>query len=102
MTNCETTFSEKGSNKEKSERHILTFLQDFLRELKDAEKDDWTLTVTEVLQWISGQAHCPILPDEKKKKIKITVVFNHECSDLHGDHSVCYPVVSELNIIPRR
>uniref|UniRef100_A0A3P9CJG8 HECT domain-containing protein n=1 Tax=Maylandia zebra TaxID=106582 RepID=A0A3P9CJG8_9CICH len=52
-----------------------------------------SLAVHHVLQWMTGQSHVPILPDEKRH-FKITCKFDHECKEQLGDHSICYPVVS--------
>uniref|UniRef100_A0A3Q2PIP7 Uncharacterized protein n=1 Tax=Fundulus heteroclitus TaxID=8078 RepID=A0A3Q2PIP7_FUNHE len=44
------------------------------------------LAVQHVLQWMTGQAHTPILPSEKQD-FKITFRFNHECRERLGDLS---------------
>ena len=62
-------------------------------ETDSAAGDTGPLEVQHVLQWMTGQSHIPILPDEKRC-FKITCNFNHECREQQGDHSVCYPTVS--------
>uniref|UniRef100_A0A3B3QCL9 HECT domain-containing protein n=1 Tax=Paramormyrops kingsleyae TaxID=1676925 RepID=A0A3B3QCL9_9TELE len=52
-----------------------------------------SLEVQHVLQWMTGQGHIPILPDEKRN-FKIIFKFDHKCRERLGDHSICYPVVS--------
>ncbi|XP_051802261.1 uncharacterized protein LOC110964566 isoform X1 [Acanthochromis polyacanthus] len=105
MMNCQPHFSEKGTSKERNERKMMNFLQDFLQEIEmqeidmpdvetdSAECDKQPLTVPHVLQWMTGQSHIPILPDEKRH-FKITCNFDHDCRERLGDHSVCYPIVS--------
>lgn len=51
------------------------------------------LSVQKVLQWMTGQSHVPILPDEKRR-FKIIINFDHNCMERQGNHLVCYPVVS--------
>ncbi|KAJ8333429.1 hypothetical protein SKAU_G00414370 [Synaphobranchus kaupii] len=98
MMNCQPHFSEKGTSKERTERKMINFLQDFLQEIEmpDGETDNAAgdtepLAVPHVLQWMTGQSHIPILPDEKRH-FKITCNFDHECRERLGDHSVCYPI----------
>ncbi|XP_062374727.1 uncharacterized protein zgc:112970 [Sardina pilchardus] len=94
MMHCKAEYSEKGTAGERAERRIMAFFQDFLEELEMSDvKEEEVLTVEHVLKWITGQAHIPILPDEKRH-FKITVKFNHECIEQLGPHSVCYPTVS--------
>ncbi|CAI5678078.1 unnamed protein product [Oreochromis niloticus] len=109
MMSCQPHFSEKGTSRERTERKIINFLQDFLQEIEASEKTSETfsnvtdgntggeksesLAVQHVLQWMTGQSHVPILPDEKRH-FKITCKFDHECKERLGDHSICYPVVS--------
>ncbi|XP_029979546.1 uncharacterized protein LOC115411511 isoform X2 [Sphaeramia orbicularis] len=100
IMNCQPHYSERGSSKERAERKIINFLQDFLEELEmpdgetDSAADDTEpLAVPHVLQWMTGQSHIPILPDEKRH-FKITCNFDHECRERLGDHLVCYPTVS--------
>ncbi|KAK5865336.1 hypothetical protein PBY51_016510 [Eleginops maclovinus] len=100
MMNCQPRFSEKGTSKERTERTNINFLQDFLQEIEmsdgepdSAADDKEPLAVAHVLQWMTGQAHIPILPDEKRQ-FKITCKFDHECRERLGDHLVCYPIVS--------
>uniref|UniRef100_A0A669B349 HECT domain-containing protein n=1 Tax=Oreochromis niloticus TaxID=8128 RepID=A0A669B349_ORENI len=89
MMSCQPHFSEKGTSRERTERKIINFLQDFLQEIEASggEKSE-SLAVQHVLQ-----SHVPILPDEKRH-FKITCKFDHECKERLGDHSICYPVVS--------
>ncbi|XP_041834217.1 G2/M phase-specific E3 ubiquitin-protein ligase-like [Melanotaenia boesemani] len=100
MMNCKPQFSEKGTSKERTERKIINFLQDYLQELdiRDGEGESAgeevdSLKVHHVLQWMTGQSHIPILPDEKRH-FKITCNFDHQCQQRLGDHIICYPVVS--------
>ncbi|XP_062393652.1 G2/M phase-specific E3 ubiquitin-protein ligase-like isoform X2 [Sardina pilchardus] len=94
MMHCKAEYSEKGTAEERAERRIMAFFQDFLEELEMSDvKEEEVLTVEHVLKSITGQAHIPILPDEKRH-FKITVKFNHECIEQLGPHSVCYPTVS--------
>ncbi|KAF1384032.1 hypothetical protein PFLUV_G00138020 [Perca fluviatilis] len=100
MMNCQPNFSEKGTSKGRTERKIINFLQDFLQEVEmsDGETDSAAgdtepLAVPHVLQWMTGQSHIPMLPDEKRH-FKITCNFDHNCRERLGDHSVCYPIVS--------
>ncbi|KAM9480946.1 G2/M phase-specific E3 ubiquitin-protein ligase [Clarias gariepinus] len=101
MMTCQPDFSKKGSSRERTERSIINYLQDFLHELEipDGERDSATgvesepLEVQNVLQWITGQSHMPILPNEKNN-FKINYKFDHECKERLGDHSICYPTVS--------
>ncbi|XP_073700515.1 G2/M phase-specific E3 ubiquitin-protein ligase-like [Garra rufa] len=97
MMNCQPRYSEKGTSKEASERKVTNFLQDFLQELEVAGDgvlgETRPLSVPMVLQWMTGQSHIPILPDEKRR-FKITCNFDHDCMERLGNHSVCYPIVS--------
>ncbi|XP_073697980.1 uncharacterized protein, partial [Garra rufa] len=96
MMNCQPRYSEKGTSKEASERKVTNFLQDFLQELEVAGDgvlgETRPLSVPMVLQWMTGQSHIPILPDEKRR-FKITCNFDHDCME-RLNHSVCYPIVS--------
>ncbi|CAI5665441.1 unnamed protein product [Oreochromis niloticus] len=101
MMSCQPHFSEKGTSRERTERKIVHFLKDFLQEIEASdgntggaggEKSE-SLAVQHVLQWMTGQPHVPILPDEKRH-FKITCKFDHECKEQLGDHSICYLVVS--------
>uniref|UniRef100_A0A3P8SBH1 HECT domain-containing protein n=1 Tax=Amphiprion percula TaxID=161767 RepID=A0A3P8SBH1_AMPPE len=58
-----------------------------------AAEESHSLGVQHVLQWLTGQSHIPILPDEKRH-FKITCIFDHDCRERLGDHSICYPFVS--------
>ncbi|XP_033473333.2 G2/M phase-specific E3 ubiquitin-protein ligase-like isoform X2 [Epinephelus lanceolatus] len=90
MMNCQSQFSEKGTSKERTERKIINFLQDFLQEIEmSGGETDSAAGDTGPL----GQSHIPVLPDEKRC-FKITCNFNHECREQQGDHSVCYPTVT--------
>lgn len=62
-------------------------------ETERAAGDAEPVAVPHVLQWIMGQSHIPILPDEKRH-FKITCNFDDNCRERLGDHSVCYPIVS--------
>ncbi|XP_057677461.1 uncharacterized protein LOC130906825 [Corythoichthys intestinalis] len=98
MMNCQPHYSEKGTSKERAERKVINFLQDFLEELEmpdgqtdSAAADTEHLTVPHVLQWMTGQSHIPVLPDERRH-FKIKYNFDHECGERFGDHLVCYPI----------
>lgn len=54
--------------------------------------DTQPLSVQKVLQWMTGQSHIPILPDEKRR-FKIAC-HDHDGIERLGNHSACYPVVS--------
>ncbi|XP_035770538.1 uncharacterized protein LOC102791195 [Neolamprologus brichardi] len=82
---CHPEFSEKGSNKERVEMRIMNHLQDFLQELESREEpetsDPVILSPSSFLQWLTGQGHIPVLPDEKIN-FKVSVQFNHSCQPL--------------------
>uniref|UniRef100_A0A3Q2CZB6 HECT domain-containing protein n=1 Tax=Cyprinodon variegatus TaxID=28743 RepID=A0A3Q2CZB6_CYPVA len=87
-------FSEKGSNKEQSEVDLMNHFQDFLQELEQGSGSFCYLRVAKAfLQWITGQAHIPVLQEERKK-FQITVQFLHECESQYGPHKICYPSVA--------
>lgn len=91
-------FSEIGSAKHQKEVKIMNFLQDYLQEIEDSEKEDPSnnsitpegLTVGRIMQWMTGQRHKPVLPSEKKDFV-ITMEFHHDCDT---QHTVCFPTVS--------
>uniref|UniRef100_A0A3P8Q3A1 HECT domain-containing protein n=1 Tax=Astatotilapia calliptera TaxID=8154 RepID=A0A3P8Q3A1_ASTCA len=92
----EVKFSEKGSNKEQVEMRIMNHLQDFLQALESQpETSDRPviLSPSSFLQWLTGQGHIPVLPDEKMN-FKVSVQFNHSCHIQYGAHEVCYPTVT--------
>uniref|UniRef100_A0A3P8NUI4 HECT domain-containing protein n=1 Tax=Astatotilapia calliptera TaxID=8154 RepID=A0A3P8NUI4_ASTCA len=93
----ESQFSfEKGSNKERVEMRIMNHLQEFLQELESQpETSDRPviLSPSSFLQWLTGQGHIPVLPDEKMN-FKVSVQFNHSCHIQYGTHEVCYPTVT--------
>ncbi len=63
---------------------------------QDARPDDRTedtLTVSSVMQWMTGQAHRHLLLAEREK-FRITLKFDHCCMNDKPNHSVCYPTVS--------
>ncbi|KAF6721773.1 G2/M phase-specific E3 ubiquitin-protein ligase, partial [Oryzias melastigma] len=99
MMSCEAQFSERGTSRERSERRILNFLQDFCQETEtsgvriDPGNEAEAVGIKDVLQWLTGQSHIPILPDEKRH-FKIICDFDHNCSERFGNHSICYPIVS--------
>lgn len=51
------------------------------------------LTIGDVLKWMTGQSHVPILPAEKRQ-FMINFQINHNCAENLGEHRVCYPTVS--------
>ncbi|XP_072567745.1 G2/M phase-specific E3 ubiquitin-protein ligase-like [Paramormyrops kingsleyae] len=99
--------SPKGSVKEIREMQILNFFQDFLQELEDESPENLQtknlnasglleqkpLSVPHIMQWLTGQAHKPLLLSEREE-FKITVYFDHSCLERMPGHRVCYPVVS--------
>uniref|UniRef100_G3PMI2 HECT domain-containing protein n=1 Tax=Gasterosteus aculeatus aculeatus TaxID=481459 RepID=G3PMI2_GASAC len=93
IMNCQPNFSEKGTSKGRTERKIINFLQDFLQEVEMSDGETDRAAVPHVLQWMTGQSHIPMLPDEKRH-FKITCNFDHNCRERLGDHAVCYPIVS--------
>lgn len=54
------------------------------------------LRVPTVLQWLTGQAHKPVLPNERNN-FKIHIKFNHACHQ--EEHEICYPTVSTTKTI---
>lgn len=55
--------------------------------------DEEALSVSKVMQWLSGQAHRHLLLSERQA-FKITVLFDHTCMARMPEHKICYPVVS--------
>lgn len=49
------------------------------------------LTVPSVLQWLTGQAHKPVLPSERKN-FEIHIKFNPACPQ--EEHAICFPIIS--------
>uniref|UniRef100_A0A667ZG40 HECT domain-containing protein n=1 Tax=Myripristis murdjan TaxID=586833 RepID=A0A667ZG40_9TELE len=91
LEKCQPDFSEKGSVKYSREVNIMNFLQDFLQETEDCGIElPQHLTVGRIMQWITGQAHKPVLPSERKDFI-ISVNFYHDCDE---SHTICFPTVS--------
>ncbi|RXN11479.1 G2 M phase-specific E3 ubiquitin- ligase-like isoform X4 [Labeo rohita] len=107
-------FSEEGSVRRQREMQIINFLQDFLQKLEDrADSQEegspegqshvaavhgtngWgkRLSVRSFLQWVTGQAHVPLI-ESKREAFKITVNFDHDCDSRYGAHSLCYPIVN--------
>ncbi|XDV11824.1 hypothetical protein PO909_000637 [Leuciscus waleckii] len=68
-------FSEEGSVRRQREMRIIHFLQDFLQKLEDRGN---TLLIRSFLQWVTGQAHVPLI-ESKREAFKITVNFDHDC-----------------------
>ncbi|XP_035988952.1 uncharacterized protein LOC105921256 [Fundulus heteroclitus] len=80
---CQAEFSEKGSNKEQSEVDLMNHFQDFLQELEQGEsslssENGSSLSPSAFLQWITGQAHIPVLQEERKN-FQVNVQFLHQC-----------------------
>lgn len=48
------------------------------------------MNVGKVMQWMTGQRHRPILPNELRD-FSITVKFFHDCDTTH---TICFPSVS--------
>ncbi|XP_074524804.1 uncharacterized protein LOC141789325 [Halichoeres trimaculatus] len=95
---CHPEFSEKGSSEEQVEFSIMNHLQDFLQELETNEHTEvgntsGSLSPSTFLQWLTGQGHVPLLPQEMAN-FKVFVYFSHTCHINYGVHTVCYPTVS--------
>uniref|UniRef100_A0A8C1UV75 HECT domain-containing protein n=1 Tax=Cyprinus carpio TaxID=7962 RepID=A0A8C1UV75_CYPCA len=87
-------FSEEGSVRRQQEMQIINFLQDFLQKLEDKGQSHVArLSVRSFLQWVTGQAHVPLI-ESKREAFKITVNFDHDCDSRYGAHSLCYPIVN--------
>ncbi|XP_070405296.1 uncharacterized protein [Nothobranchius furzeri] len=84
--------SEKGTQRHATEIQILNNFQDFLQELEDGSAEDG-LSVPDVMQWLTGQAHRHLLLSERET-FKIHVNFDHTCMERMPQHTTCYPVVS--------
>uniref|UniRef100_A0A8C2AN58 HECT domain-containing protein n=1 Tax=Cyprinus carpio TaxID=7962 RepID=A0A8C2AN58_CYPCA len=63
----------------------MNHLQDFLQEVEVGDTVDYPghLSPSTFLQWLTGQGHIPVLPEEKRN----FRVF-------YGSHTVCYPTVT--------
>ncbi|XP_068566549.1 G2/M phase-specific E3 ubiquitin-protein ligase-like [Cebidichthys violaceus] len=89
--------SVSGSSKQVKESKILEHFQDFLLELDDAQPDGdaagEALTVSSVMQWMTGQAHRHLLLEDRQT-FNLTVKFDHWCLNAMPNHTVCYPSVS--------
>ncbi|XP_039536432.1 uncharacterized protein LOC120485012 isoform X1 [Pimephales promelas] len=93
---CQPEFSEKGSYKERLEVSVMNHLQGFLQELEACvlpEVGDTVdylghLSPSMFLQWLTGQGHIPVLPEEKRN-FRVFVQFNHTCDIQYGSHRVC-------------
>ncbi|XP_049421741.1 uncharacterized protein LOC125882106 isoform X2 [Epinephelus fuscoguttatus] len=88
--------SPHGSGKHKEESKILEYFQDFLLELEDAQPEDEdgeTLSVPEVMQWMTGQAHRHLFVSEREQ-FKIAIRFDHNCVEHMPGHTICYPIGS--------
>ncbi|XP_056329648.1 uncharacterized protein LOC130241741 isoform X1 [Danio aesculapii] len=91
--------SPTGSLKQVNESKILEFFQDFLLELEDTQPEDDVagesdgMSVSQIMQWITGQSHRHLLVSERQK-FKVTIKFDHCCLQHTPNHSVCYPIVS--------
>ncbi|MED6291651.1 hypothetical protein CHARACLAT_025749 [Characodon lateralis] len=80
MMNCQPQYSEKGTSRERTE-NIINFLQDFLKEVEISGRETASATsevfeslaVQHVLQLMTGQAHIPILPNEKQHVLLLVV-----------------------------
>uniref|UniRef100_A0A9J8B852 HECT domain-containing protein n=1 Tax=Cyprinus carpio carpio TaxID=630221 RepID=A0A9J8B852_CYPCA len=86
--------SESGTLKHTKEVQILNHFQDFLMELEDGDaKDEAALSVPQVMQWLTGQAHRHLLLSEREA-FKITVQFDHTSMQRLPSHTLCYPIIS--------
>ncbi|XP_057690814.1 G2/M phase-specific E3 ubiquitin-protein ligase-like isoform X2 [Corythoichthys intestinalis] len=96
MASISPVLSDKGTTRRQTELELVNYIQDFLYEgAEDQEEIEprHGITPSRFLQWITGQGHIPILPSEKKD-FAVIVKFNHDCSEEHGLHRICYPVIS--------
>ncbi|KAG5263255.1 hypothetical protein AALO_G00284330, partial [Alosa alosa] len=82
-----TVYSDQGSIRYSLEVTDMNNFQDFLQEIEDC--DDGQLTVPKVMQWLTGQAHKPVLPSEKRD-FDVSIQFKHDCDG----HAICFPTVS--------
>ncbi|KAK7893500.1 hypothetical protein WMY93_022652 [Mugilogobius chulae] len=46
------------------------------------------VTVPRIMQWLTGQAHKPLLISEQNQ-FKIYINFDHDCMDRNPDHIIC-------------
>ncbi len=56
-------------------------------------EDEEALSVSKVMQWLSGQAHRHLLLSERQA-FKVTVLCDHTCMERMPNHRICYLVVS--------
>lgn len=56
-------------------------------------QDEAALSVPQVMQWLTGQAHRHLLLSEREA-FKITVQFDHTCMQRLPSHTLCYPIIS--------
>ncbi|XP_060760779.1 uncharacterized protein LOC132870874 isoform X2 [Neoarius graeffei] len=93
---CRPMFSDKGSIKEQMEVTLMNHLQDFLQSMEACdhlEAGPDCLSPSKVLQWLTGQGHIPVLPEERLN-FQVCVEFIHNCDIQYGTHTVCYPTVA--------
>uniref|UniRef100_A0A1A7XIP7 HECT domain-containing protein n=5 Tax=Iconisemion striatum TaxID=60296 RepID=A0A1A7XIP7_9TELE len=93
MSHLAPEMSPHGSSKRLKETRILDFFQDFLYELEDSQPQAEVLTVSTVMQWMTGQSHKHLLESERQT-FKIKLRFDHNCLDHSPGHTVCFPIVS--------
>ncbi|XP_073732100.1 G2/M phase-specific E3 ubiquitin-protein ligase-like isoform X2 [Misgurnus anguillicaudatus] len=97
-------FSVEGSLRRHTECRIINFLQDFIQKLEDEEElatpekkgtsnTSNCITVGSFLQWLTGQAHIPLIASQREG-FKIHIDFDHDCNVRYGNHNICYPVVN--------
>ncbi|XP_056096001.1 uncharacterized protein LOC130075419 [Rhinichthys klamathensis goyatoka] len=80
VSHLDPQMSESGTLKHSKEIQILNNFQDFLMELEDGDsEDEEALSVSKVMQWLSGQAHLLL---SERQAFKITVLFDHTCMEL--------------------
>lgn len=67
--------------------------RDELERDEDEMKEKHKITVSSILQWLTGQAHVPITSTERAR-FRIQIEFDHDCEVRYGTHTICFPVVN--------
>ncbi len=92
-------FCQRVSEEEKSsvdEREMKNTERETTDELESDEvqmKDKNKITVGSILQWLTGQAHVPVMSTERER-FRIQVEFDHDSGVCYGTHTICFPVVN--------